>query len=73
MGTEAVQFDEASAIEENVETFSGQQLSLFVLVLRPLHSPAGFGFLVQLPKLVNIGGHGHEEKFLGLEGGSNLK
>ena len=64
MGTEPIQLDEAPAIEENVETLSRQQLSLFMLALPPLRSAAGFGFLVQLAKLVEIARRGHEENFL---------
>ena len=69
MGTEPIQFDEAPAIEENVETLSRQQLSLFMLALSPLPSAAGFGFLVQLAKLVEIARRGHEENFLRREVG----
>src|SRR4030095_3201135 len=65
MGTEPIQFDEAPAIEQNVETLSRQQLSLFMLALSPLRSAAGFGLLVQPAKLVEIARRGQEENLLG--------
>jgi hypothetical protein len=67
VGAEAVQLDEASTVEKNVQPLSRQQFSLFMLALSSLRSTARFGFLVQLVELVEITGHGHEEIFLECE------
>ena len=43
MGDEAIELDEAARIEEEVETFSGGELALLVLLGDPRRAPALLG------------------------------
>jgi hypothetical protein len=67
MDPKPVQFDKATAIEENVEPLSRQQLSLLMLALRSLRSAASFRLLVEIPQLIEIAHGGHEDNILGNE------
>jgi hypothetical protein len=63
--TQAIELDETAAIEKNVEAFPSEKFSLLVLAAGAFRTTAGFGFLIELAKPVDIIHYGHEEKVLG--------
>jgi hypothetical protein len=65
--TQAIELDETAAIEKNVEAFPSEKLSLLVLAAGAFRTTAGFGFLIELAKPIDIIYYGHEEKVLGRE------
>jgi hypothetical protein len=52
MRAQAVELDEAAAVEQNVEPFARQKLSLLVLSLRPFGAAARFRFLIEFAEFV---------------------
>jgi hypothetical protein len=65
---QAIELDEAAAVEQDIETLARQKLSLFVLPLAALLAAAGLGLLIEIAKFIEIIRCGHQEEFLRREG-----
>ena len=57
---EAVEFDEGAGVQQQVETFSGCELSLFVLFPDPVGAAAQFGLLAEFLQCVELVVNAHD-------------
>src|SRR4030095_14710667 len=59
---QTIDLDKAAAVEQDVDAFPRQEFSLLVLAARAFRTAAGFRFLVQFAKLLDVIRGSHEEK-----------